>query len=79
MSDYPPSTEKDRHTYLVAGLISGVLIFAVLGCILILAGAELWAEQIIAVPDETQEFIDVPEESAPILIDTMPPTATPIE
>lgn len=76
MSDYPSLPNQDRHTYLIAGLISAVLIFAILGCILILAGAELWAQQAIAVPDDTEEIIDTSEETAPPVTDTPRPTAT---
>ena len=75
MSDYGPT--HDRRTLLVAGLISGVIVFSILGCILLLAGAKLWAEQIPAPPPDAEEVIDAPEETLPPVTDTPALTATP--
>jgi hypothetical protein len=77
MSNYAPPRRRD--TLLIPGLISGVIVFCILGCVLLLAGAELWAEQISAPPPDTEEVIDAPpvEETLPPVTDTPTLTATP--
>jgi hypothetical protein len=77
MFNYPSPLNDKRLTMLIAGLISGVIIFAVAGCVLMLAAAELWAEQPIAAPADTEQIVDNPADTAPPVTDTPPPTATP--
>jgi hypothetical protein len=77
MFNYPSPLNDKRLTMLIAGLISGMIIFAVAGCVLMVTGAELWARQSIAAPAGTEEIVDDPAETTPPVTDTPPPTATP--
>jgi hypothetical protein len=72
-----PSRNEKRRNMLITALISGVLLFAIGGCVLILAGAGLWAQQATTVPADTEQITDDPVDIAPPLTDTPPPTAAP--